>query len=370
MRRRLWFDINILDVRSSEDRGSAPMIVPGSFDTKLPSNVNDADIGPLSFAEISDRVGCTEMTFNLITNEASVFARQWALPDHNQDAQDAHKNWYRIKAVTEELRQRLETKYMVHCDTSVPLYWVCKTVASLICLKLELLLQYPLQGRRLVPEVERNREASLKLAIALLVKTEAIDTDEHAAHFAWFLRTYVQWHPLAVVLAELCVDPGGPHVDQAWAAVNKMMDRVGDRIADSKKGTLWRPLKKLFAKAHAARTEYDKLHAERFPRAETLPAPTGLDNMGSLKLEDLPTPALSQDSVNMAMPMQDAAGLDYSTSFGAPPEMEFATNVDPMDLEGWDEFLKSTVTWDDPSMVQANNDLAWSMPFTMGSLLP
>jgi len=382
MRRRLWFEINVLDVRSSEDRGSASMIVPNSFDTKIPCNVNDADIGPLSFSEIYDRVGCTEMTFNLITLEASVFARVFALPDHNAGTQEEGiADWYRRKAQTEELRQLLHDKYLVHCDTSVPLYWVCKTIATLIGLKMQLLLQYPLERRRLVPESERNRTANMKLAVDLLEQSEAVERDEHAAHFRWFIKTYVQWHPLAVVLAELCVEPGGPYADRAWAAIDTMMERLGDRIADSRKGTLWRPLKKLHAKAQATRARYERMHPDRArqqrqeQQQDKPRCSTALSDMSTLKLEDVPPPpplsAVSQFPLSMPT-TQDMAGLDYSAAYGALPDMDFAPNVDPMDLEGWDEFLKSTATWDDGSSagMQGNGDLSWSMPFSMGSVLP
>lgn len=210
MRRRLWFEINVLDVRSSEDRGSAPLIVPDSFDTKMPANVDDADVNPLSFQAIPDRSGCTEMTFTLITHEATVFARQNCLPNHASRSDDETTEWYRIKAVTKEFQERLYSRYLVHCNTSVPLYWVCKTVAGLVGAKLELLLQYPLSGHRTVPEGEKNREANITLAVEIMEKTNAIETDEHSANYKWFLTTYVQWHPLAVVLAELCVQFEAP----------------------------------------------------------------------------------------------------------------------------------------------------------------
>lgn len=346
------------------------MIVPNSFDTRIPCNVNDADIGPLSFSEIYDRVGCTEMTFTLITLEASVFARVFALPTHNASTQEEGiADWYRRKTQTEELRQLLHDKYLVHCDTSVPLYWVCQTIATLIGLKMQLLLQYPLEGRRLVPESERDRTANMELAVSLLEKTEAVEHDEYGAHFRWFIKTYVQWHPLAVVLAELCVEPGGPYVDRAWAAIDTMIERLGNRIADSRKGTLWRPLKKLYAKAQAARAWYERTHPNqaRQPRC-----PTGLTDVSTLKLEDGPPPP-PLSAVPPSLPIaEDMAGLDYAAAYGALPDVDFAPNVDPMDLEGWDEFVRSTATWDDGSAAgaQGTGEMAWSMPFSMGSMLP
>lgn len=349
------------------------MIVPSSFDTRIPCNVNDADIGPLSFSEIYDRVGCTEMTFTLITLEASVFARVWALPDHNAGTrEEGIADWYRRKTQTDELRKLLHDKYLVHCDTSVPLYWVCKTIATLIGLKMQLLLQYPLEGRRLVPESERDRTANMELAVDLLERTEAVEHDAHGAHFQWFIKTYVQWHPLAVVLAELCVEPGGPYVDRAWAAIDTMMERLGNRIADSRKGTLWRPLKKLHAKAQAARARYEIMHpdqAKQEQRDKPTCSTTGLAEMSTLKLED--APQLPPDPMAMVT-TEGMVSLDYAAAYGALPDLDVALDVDAMDLEGWDEFVRSTATWDDGSAagVQGTGDVPWAMPFGMGSVLP
>ena len=381
MRRRLWLEISVLDVRSSEDRGSVPMIVPGSFDTRMPSNVDDADLNPLSFTEIPDRIGCTEMTFSLITHESAMFARHNVLPNHVTGSEDDIVKWYRTRGLTEEFQARLEAKYLVHCNTTVPLNWVCKTVAKLIGAKLQLLLQYPLQGHRTVPESEKNKEANMTLAVDIMEKTNEIEGDEHAAQFRWFLNAYVQWHPLAVVLAELCVRFEGALVERAWDVVHAMFDRLGDRIADSKKGTLWQPLRKLLTKAEAAKARYDKQRRQNQGANNTTTsnfAPgqqvdVGQVDLGPLNLENMPPPVSQQPL--MTMPKQEPCDLGYSAPFDlAPPGMDFVPSMDamdPMDLEGWDDFLKSTMGVDDPSLAQDGGDLQWSVPFSMmGSVLP
>ena len=47
-RRRVWWAVCILDLRASEDQGTDPAITSGSFDTKMPLNINDVDIDPNS----------------------------------------------------------------------------------------------------------------------------------------------------------------------------------------------------------------------------------------------------------------------------------------------------------------------------------
>src|SRR5215469_13666441 len=48
MRRRVWFTVGMLDMRASEDQGTDMTITNGSFDTKAPLNINEADIDPES----------------------------------------------------------------------------------------------------------------------------------------------------------------------------------------------------------------------------------------------------------------------------------------------------------------------------------
>lgn len=359
------------------------MIVPSTFDTRMPCNANDADFGPLSHAEIQDRVGCTEMTFNLITNEASQFARVWAMPEHlAPDEHDLHTTWYRTQAATDELRERLESKYLVHCDPSIPLHWVCKTVGTLIGKKLSLLQQYPLQGRRVVPEAERDREASMLLAIELLESTEYVRNDPRSAPFRWFLRAYVQWHPLAVVLAELCVEPRGPHVERAWTAADFVMTRLGDRIAHNQQGSLWRPLKKMYAKAQAVKAHHqnkplERLYPERSQPMDNCVPSIEMNGIRSLNLGDLSLPHPQnpismpmQDSSTLAMPDRNTNNPDFVSAYGVLPNVDWSSPVDAMDMESWDEFLKSTPNWNDPSMMQGDGDLSWSMPYAMGSVIP
>jgi hypothetical protein len=44
MRRRLWWHICLLDMRSSEDHASDPQVYEAFYDTRLQLNINDDDI--------------------------------------------------------------------------------------------------------------------------------------------------------------------------------------------------------------------------------------------------------------------------------------------------------------------------------------
>lgn len=65
----------------------------------------------------------------------------------------------------------------------------------------------------------------------------------------------MQWHALAVALAELCVQTEGVLVDRAWTTVERVLPLLSHKVADSKKGALWRPIRKLLRKARERRAE-------------------------------------------------------------------------------------------------------------------
>ena len=265
MRRRLWWQICILDSRASEDHGCDPSVIDQLFDTEMPLNVNDEDLRPEMKEFPEARTGFTEMTFSLIRCEVtSIFRRINYVPPNPKPCFDKFvsltledkKRW-----VT-ECHQRLEDRYLKYCDMSVPLYWVTATICRLIMAKMWLMIYHPFQrkdgGRSLPPEVKD------KLFLTSLENIEymlLLETEARTMKWGWLIKTYVQWHALAFLLTELCTRTNGPMVDRAWAAVEKTMrDQITTDRGDDKRGHLWKPLRKLWTKAKSVRAQ--KLEAE------------------------------------------------------------------------------------------------------------
>jgi hypothetical protein len=63
IRRRLWWQIAVLDSSMAQDRGMDPAIGPGSFDTVAPLHINDEDIWLGGPEEVEERNSYTDMTF-------------------------------------------------------------------------------------------------------------------------------------------------------------------------------------------------------------------------------------------------------------------------------------------------------------------
>ncbi|PNS15641.1 hypothetical protein CAC42_4093 [Sphaceloma murrayae] len=259
MRRRLWWQVCILDVRASEDHGCDPTIVEQSFDTKMPLNINDVDMTPGMKDFPKEHKGCTDISFCLIRFEvANTFRRLNYVPPGPKGCNNFYSTVGREEKERwiQECHDMLEEKYLKHCDMTVPLYWVTATVARLIMSKMWLIVYHPYQrqdGGASLPQDIKD-----KLFITSLENIEyalLLETETRTMKWGWLFKTYMQWHAMAFILSELTKKTRGPLVERAWAAISKVRDGRWSDLKDEgdRSGYLWKPLLRLHAKAVAAR---------------------------------------------------------------------------------------------------------------------
>ncbi|KAI0882322.1 fungal-specific transcription factor domain-containing protein [Annulohypoxylon maeteangense] len=279
LRRRLWWQLIVLDIRGAEDRGTTTILARDSYDTKLPHNINDADFGPGTRNNLTEKQGPTDMTFSMCTAQCSNLFLQ---VEHAHSAlgishdgegssksNSANTSSSASQSVEEIVRQAqtLESQFVAGADPNLAPSYLASVTVRLIILKLWLIMQYPVHPRRkpqLHPSITSTsgpsakpsifpHEATLRTALSIMELNEYLQTGPYGERFQWWANTYVQWHPLAVVLAELCTQTRGELVDRAWRTVEDVFPRWSEVIADTKRGTLWRPIRKLYKKAKAAR---------------------------------------------------------------------------------------------------------------------
>lgn len=348
MRRRLWWQVCILDTRASEDHGCDPTIIEQAFDTKMPLNVNDIDIGPEMKDFPPERQGCTDISFCLIRFEvANTFRRiNYVPPGPHRACSDfyASVTLQDKEKWIAECHQRLEERYLKHCDMSVPLFWVTATVARLMMSKMWLMVYHPFQrqdGGASLPNETKD-----KLFITSLENIEyaiLLETEARTMKWGWLFRTYMQWHALAFMLSELCHRPSGDLVERAWVAVEKTRDgRWGAPLmTDSRAGHLWRPLKKLYRKArdvHQRALQEDQLMKSR-PNGRTY-SPNANPMFGHPKRPHVTRAPLSQAQLQRFTqgPTFGQMPLDKHELLKSPKLSETVSEaeVDPMDTMGLD----------------------------------
>ncbi|KAI1425097.1 fungal-specific transcription factor domain-containing protein [Xylaria sp. FL1777] len=306
LRRRLWWQLIVLDIRAAEDRGTNTVIARGSYDTRLPHNIDDTEFGPDTTTPLRDRPGPSDITFSLFTAQSSgIFL--WS--------EYAQQGLRRSEEETLRRARHLELQFIKGANPDHAASYLASVTVRLIILKMWLVMRYPLhpregkpgmtgmtgQGGALpmhnsVPDASRpspsgvfmsssttgpryaapgtaavSRESTLRTAVSIMEVSEFLEVGPYSDRTRWWSETYVQWHPLAVALAELCTQTHGDTVEHAWRVVEVVFPRWCDKIADAKRGSLWRPIRKLYKKAKAAReAAVSSGESDRFTRHEQL----------------------------------------------------------------------------------------------------
>ncbi len=260
MRRRLWWQICTLDRQASADRGSDPIIPTNSFSTPLPLHVNDDDLIPDDPNEVQPREEYTDVTLSLVTHEVSDIQRRLNFVPagefhHSQKESDdpgaQRRGWVIAR------QRRVEGRYLRHCNMAVPAQRFTKLLADILIATMWLFAYRPLQKHPDSPtSVKIPLPGILHLSVEVMEKTIQLSMDTSAGPFRWISKIWVQWHALAVMIAELCVQTEGPTVERAWTVLDIVFEETARHVADSDKGRLWRPIKKLMNRARAVRKKY------------------------------------------------------------------------------------------------------------------
>lgn len=350
MRRRLWYFIVVLDVRASEDRGSDSVLNRNHFDTILPTSIDDDDFGPETTGALIPKTSPAENVICLCTAMCSSIFGLLTHPQYNV-AGEQENFIYSEDELIGHIR-RLEDTFIHRARPSHLPSVYASEIARLVILKLWLNIQYPFTGGPAPDRPRVSRETMLRTSISIIELRERMVQLQWKDRFAWWTDTYVQWHPLAVALAELCVQTEGELVDRAWVVVDRTFPSSRDNIADTATGSLWRPIKKLQKKAKAARAEalMKKMTLNDCTASTTISTTTAPNPPADVTMENLQwdtnilPPTTFPSSTPGSTQLYDTSTMDPSILFEYPPDLlnlNFDPAIDqdyPMNWSCWTEF--------------------------------
>lgn len=235
MRRRLWFQLIVLDYTSAELAGLIPEAYPpdtSQTETKRPMNLNDSDLDPDMKQIPPERVGATEMIFTMMRNEFKAFFQHATMmnekakqkqAERSDDATDAGKAedfWEMLKekdAFINALEKNLEDRILRFCDPLEPLHYLTSIAVRTAVAGMRLRAHHPRQyadGGQSMPQAEKD---------LLFTTSSKIISYFNLVHhtpllkgFLWHIKVYFQWHSLIYVLTELRHRTTGSEVDKAW----------------------------------------------------------------------------------------------------------------------------------------------------------
>jgi len=237
-------------------------------------------------------------------------------------------DWKRRLDGVEAFKQHLNTTYVRHCDPTQPFQFFVTAVINITINVTYLQSIRPMfrEPGTFPPHVESNKV--LQFALVILEKSLAGDFYEITAPWRWSL--WVQWHPLAVALAEVCIKDHGELADRAWPVLDQAYDRLAKDVADTEKGLLWRPIWKLMKKARSMKTRFEseRQRSRQHSQSQSHVQTQQMQGIANLTLANQPDPS----AVTTTMPFLHNfayANSGYQVPM-PPPSMD--SNMDVFEL--------------------------------------
>ena len=266
IRRRVWWSVCILDVQASEDQAMELTITRGSFDTKLPLNIKDADIEPQTRKLPIERQCLTDMTFLVVTSEICDVVQRLMAPaagDGKLGPGEQHN-------LLNEIYERLNRSYLQYSTgTESVIYWFMVICTRITVAKMTLIIYLPFlfssPSQHLVDEV---RTKLLVSAIEVTEYNHTLNSAEHCRKWRWIFQTCGHWHAIVYLLIEISRRPWSSIVERAWVALHSSW-ATPIRLKADKDQRMWVPLRKLMATARKHRNaELDRLRGDSWAAAQ------------------------------------------------------------------------------------------------------
>jgi hypothetical protein len=343
MRRRLFYQLLPLDLIASQMSGTGIGIMPDTWDTQQPLNINDDQIWPGMTKAPEEQKGATEMIFCLARScMGKVFAR--AGKSTHGEGSGQFKDYNEVESVIREVENEVEEKYIRYCDIVNPLHFLVTISARSAITAMRLRVRLPKVRNQTITETERRELLQLSQKI--------IDSDT-AAYAHPSLRKYYQWHmtsffvwgswdSLIFVLTSLWrSDLLTPvETNAAWSKVEQVYNNHGE-LLESKRA-LHTAVGRLTLKAWDAN-----------PASRNASEPAFVANLRSLWKRNLESRTERQDSNATTLvgetdtmpsigttPENDTNLLFGSLSDGIDIDIGNDFNIDPADWMFWDQLIK------------------------------
>lgn len=240
LRRRLWWQIVMLDGRAGELSGTGSSLLARLADAQRPLNLNDSDLSPGMEKFPREHNGPTQMSFPLLRVEV------WSFLKDVSSKQQIDHFWSRLtgdklslaekdKAI-DELETRFEEKYMRNFDTSIPVHFLTSHVAGVVICKMRWTAHHPRQTAQ-GGTTQVSHEESEKLfdnALKIMDFENITRSNPATRRFFWHSNSQTQWDAYIYVMSELRHRTHGEKVERAWRAMEQTTVHRPDIIAEKK----------------------------------------------------------------------------------------------------------------------------------------
>lgn len=231
MRRRMWWYIILQDAKNALVSGLSHSMLPSSWDTKMPINVNDADLFIGSLEPLRPREGPTEMAFCLISYQIAKFlvgaeslhgtpGMEAAIMGHDEEDGEHPSTFPSIQKYQELAdtldrdMQEIEDRYI---DASAGnIHLAALTIRPMLTSKIREMLVPMRQQPEWGTEIFNQKDNLFKIVMMNNEHTTKVYEVMERTGFLWFTKLHFQIDIFAVMMGQLCQRPTGSLSDRAW----------------------------------------------------------------------------------------------------------------------------------------------------------
>ncbi|PVH78804.1 hypothetical protein DL98DRAFT_572886 [Cadophora sp. DSE1049] len=208
MRRRLWWQIMLLDFRVAELSGAGCSILTHVWTTKFPLNVNDSDLYPDMRDPPAEHNGVTEMVYVLTLCE---------ITSHFNKMRSSHSSLQVKDKEIDDLAAHLEKTYLQYCDPSIPLHVLSILMVRTRVAKLHMGPRHPhlIQSKTMgVAE----KEGLFSLSLQMLQNHNTLMGSNAMKNFFWHIVINFPFPAHVYLLTSLKTRVQDEMSDKAWEA--------------------------------------------------------------------------------------------------------------------------------------------------------
>lgn len=269
MRRRVWWQIVLLDTRAAEVSGAGTSTLGCGWNTKFPLNVSESELTPEAEVLPQGHEHATDMIFCLVRCEIAEFLRQIRAKANIEGRWSEFSNpcvsLLDKLAAIDAFEKHLQTTYLVHCDHRTTVHALARHYAIQSIAKMKIVAYGALspRSRQDHPSVSDERHDRLmQVCIEAIEAYHQCVANRSLMRFAWFLAGNVPFLAYVHLLSDLRNRPKGDLVERAWEVVTSRNDvfgrpeslkGFGRRLLEAKDGTLQTAFAELVVRAWDAR---------------------------------------------------------------------------------------------------------------------
>lgn len=260
MRRRLWWQLRILDGDSAEICGFDKFrtLTADLRNPQLPSNINDDEMSPEMSSLITTTERATDMVFCALRCDLRTYWITNPIKELQRDKGDSiWTSWSRITTVErdkaiDKFEKALEDKFIRYCDPSQPIQFMATLSARAAVSTVRLVAHHPRMWacEEKIPESERRY--IWNLSIKCLKQYNMVQLSRELERFSWNAGMFFRWPAFLHILDTLRANPLVEDASQVWHLIDELYESKPDLVSNTKKA-LYVAVGNLCLKAYSAR---------------------------------------------------------------------------------------------------------------------